>query len=150
MFIRWKHRASAQVTGNLPRGRRGRIGFPGSTTHYAYLVETSRVDGKPRQRVIAYLGCIADGDGWRAPVHRLSNPSARYWFWRDARAKLDAVPLAAAVRARCEAALAAVVPLPSTEETAQMEQALAAFKAADAAAATRSTTGNGAVSSGSH
>jgi len=116
MFVRWKHRASTQEPDRDARmlrrwqtPRPGRVGNPGSTSHYAYLVES--VDGKPRQRVQAYLGCIADHNAQSfMTVHHLGNPFARYWFWHDARAKLDAGPMDAETRERCEATLARVVP----------------------------------------
>lgn len=139
MFIRWKHRASTGTLDRVERWRRqaeqrhiGRLGNPGSTTHYAYLVENTRIAGKPRQRVLLYLGCIADHNAHNSrTTHHLGNLSARYWFWRDAQGKLDTVSMDADTRRRCEAALAAVVPLLSEAETAAIDARLAAFRAAD-------------------
>jgi hypothetical protein len=79
------------------------------------LVESRRVEGKPRQRVIAYLGAYEDDDR--------DDPRARREFWHDVRAALDGLRLDAAFRQRLEAQIAARIPPATTEECAR-EQAL--------------------------
>ncbi len=133
MYIRWTHRRSTAVdwVTRLRAGARGRAGNnPGDVSHYAYLVQSTRIDGKPRQRLVAYIGSIVDSQGGtRRTTRCLSNPADRYWFWRDAGAKLDAAGLADAARARCEAALASVVPPLAGDDLAAYEAQLAAFAA---------------------
>jgi hypothetical protein len=48
---------------------------------YASLVESVRVNGKPRQRHVAYLGSLRH----ESDVH------FRAWRWQEMRAKLDAL-----------------------------------------------------------
>jgi len=131
MYVRWKHRRSTAVdlVTRLRQGRHGRGGNPGNVSHSAYLVESVRVDGKPRQRTVAYLGFIAEqrGPGIGQPQN-LQNPAARYWFWRDACAILDGVTMDDATRARCETVLASVVPPLVGDDLADFQARLAAFR----------------------
>jgi hypothetical protein len=75
---------------------------------HAVLVESYRVDGKPRQRHVAYLGS----------VHSDLDVHDRAWFWHRMNAKLDALSnrIPAAERPKIEAALAAKVPPVTAEE----------------------------------
>jgi hypothetical protein len=95
MYIRWQ---------SYRQRRRRRWGSkspePG-TSWRAILVESTRVDGEPRQRHVAYLGSIHDSvikDDWR------------YRFWDDVTARLDALghrkKITADDRTKIEAALA--------------------------------------------
>ena len=52
MFVRWKRR---------PLRRRRPWSPPDEHALYAVLVESRRVDGRPRQRVVRYLGAIKEG-----------------------------------------------------------------------------------------
>lgn len=85
MYVRWQRRG---------RVRRGRS----SPLLTAVLVESRRVDGKPRQRVVAYLGGIreayVDKREWE---HRT--------FWRGVVDRLDALGLDLETRARTEASV---------------------------------------------
>lgn len=77
MFVRWKR---------SPLKKK-----PGGDLLAASLVESVRVDGKPRQRTVAYLGSIAESDtqpGGRSVLVRC--------FWRAVRERLDALALDAA------------------------------------------------------
>ncbi len=52
MFVRWKRR---------PLRRRHPWSPPDEHALYAVLVVARRVDGRPRQRVVRYLGAIKEG-----------------------------------------------------------------------------------------
>jgi hypothetical protein len=97
MYVRWKRY-------DLQGRNRG------VTLHSAVLVRSERVDGHVRQRHVAYLGSLRSD--------YFANVSRRYYFWRDATAKLDAVSLSPAERDRITQRLAAVVPQPTAEEIA--------------------------------
>ena len=113
MFVRWKSRA---------RKRHHRYGHPETPRLLtAVLVESHRVDGKPRQRTVAYLGSIRDD--------LLDEADVRWLFWRAMAARLDALGLPSAERARAEAAILDVVPRPTEGES------VAATKARQAAIA---------------
>ena len=99
MFIRWKKRN---------RKSHAFGGGRGTDTHWAaILVESSRVDGKPTQQHIAYLGGITD-----SAIKLTTTAAQRGFFWQAAMQQLD--QLADRVlkddRARIEAALAEKVP----------------------------------------
>jgi hypothetical protein len=110
MFVRWKR------TKRLRR-RRSTVRETGRLALVAMLVQAERRDGKPRQRVVAYLGTIG--------TDRLGHPYPRRWFWEKCDARLGSLTLEPAERARIEAAIEGVVPRPSPEEIAAAEQELA-------------------------
>ena len=85
--------------------------------HCAYLIESRRVEGRPRQLVVCYIGSITD--------HQLKDLSKRHHFWEMGRIRLSHHELDAGQQARCEAAIAAVVPPLTDEERAQMEEKIA-------------------------
>ena len=87
----------------------------------AILVESHRVDGKPRQRHIAYLGGIQDV--------QLASAGHRRTFWRHAQEHLDGLALANAQRRRIEDALARVVARPTEEESGLSEHEFARLEA---------------------
>lgn len=108
MYVRWKKRAlpaipyAANYTRNDPPQPEGeRAGW------YAILVESRRVDGKPRQRVIAHLGGIHRED--------LDNPREQYYFWRQVHKRLLGLNIPADVRDRIDETLIKTVPYPSRE-----------------------------------
>ncbi len=97
MYLRWKK--------TRRRDRWGKENW----SHSAVLVETSRTDGKPRQRVIAYLATIQDRylpGGADAARYRL------YRFWDTADVALDRLALPDAERTKIVAAIESVVPMP--------------------------------------
>jgi len=49
MFIKWRHEETRE----------------GTTRWYAYLAESKRINGKPRQKVITYLASIEQGEDGR-------------------------------------------------------------------------------------
>jgi hypothetical protein len=107
MFVRW------QWWGDRRRGSERRYCRDIADAH-AILVESTRVDGKPRQRHVAYLGSVHN-------VYREQTPYYRAKFWQHMRAKLDSLHnrISSADRRKIEAALAEKVPpLPADEAAA--------------------------------
>jgi hypothetical protein len=86
---------------------------------YAVLVESVRVNGKPRQRHVAYLGSYHGEPDGILP-HWRNGPDLHYrvWWWHRMTAKLDALGnvIPADQRPRIEAALAEKVPKVSAAE----------------------------------
>jgi hypothetical protein len=74
----------------------------------AVLVESRRIDGKPRQRVVRYLGST-----WE---RQLGNPLERLGFWRGVDRHLAELALDDSTRERITDTLAMTVPPPSEEE----------------------------------
>lgn len=108
MFVRWKMTKRAN----------------GNVMHTAQLVETVRVEGKPRQKVIAHLGSythVVEQPRYNEPARIAesersagANVMNRAFFWRMVEKHYcDRVP--EAMRANVRAALAVRVP-PTTEE----------------------------------
>ena len=118
MFIRWKRRQEKGPYGYDEHRRWRRLG---TVRHCAYLMESRRVEGRPRQQVVCYLGSITD--------HQLKDLSKRHHFWEMGRIRLDSVEMDAATRERSEAAIAAVVPLPSVEDVTEYERRTAGARA---------------------
>ena len=96
MYVRWKKRVMTRR--HCPTGK---------TALTAVLVENRRVDGKPRQRLVSYLGTIRQ-DGLTSPYHQLG-------FWGTADRHLAALALDNATRERIERSLLGVVPRPTHE-----------------------------------
>jgi hypothetical protein len=90
MFVRWQRRASSTEW---------------VSAHWAaILVESVRVEGKPRQRDVAYLGGISEGG--------LGSVGVRGEFWFRLSKRLDQLAnrVSAEDRKRVEIAIAAKVP----------------------------------------
>ena len=93
MFVRWQTRT---------RRARAFGRDPNTDTHWAaILAESSRVDGKPTQRHIAYLGGITES--------AIELPAQRAFFWREVAQQLDQLAVSKDDRARIEAAVEAKV-----------------------------------------
>jgi hypothetical protein len=99
MFVRWQN--SKTVSRQKQAGKINRC--------RAILVESVRIDGKPRQRYVAFPVASFKPD-------RLE--SARFGFWREAGERLDRLGnrISLEDRHKIEAALVARVPRPSPEE----------------------------------
>lgn len=92
MFIRWQTRKRNHANyGNYWRS---------DVTWFAILVEAIRVDGKPRQKHVAYLGSFTES--------QLALPSQRVWMWDGMTERLDRLDnrIAREDRKSIEAALA--------------------------------------------
>ncbi len=112
MYVKWQRR---------PRKRTG-----GSPLVMAVLVESHRVDGKPRQRVVAYLAGIRERFiGEREDEHNK--------FWRSVDAHLDALGLDAETRAKIETSVARTVARVTTDNRVEFEAAKASLINANAA-----------------
>jgi hypothetical protein len=100
MYIRWTRR------------ERTRLGWPiGEYALSARLVECVRVDGKPRQRTLCYLGTIFED--WREGHYHMLG------FWKRASANLAKLDLEQKVRDKIEEDLEAVVKKPDEKSYAR-------------------------------
>ncbi len=107
MYVRWQSRS---------RLRRGK-----SPLITAELVECRRVDGKPRQRLLAYLGGIREAYvDEREGKHRA--------FWRGVDERLDTLGLDPETRARVEASVESRVRRVTPENQAEFDAAEARIK----------------------
>ena len=108
MFVRWQRRG---------RVRKGKT----SPLISAVLVECHRVAGKPRQKVIAYLGGIRE---------TRINVSERYHreFWRSVDDRLDALQLDPEFRAMIEASIESKVRRVTLENRAEFDETVARHK----------------------
>jgi hypothetical protein len=109
MFVRWQqYRSKAQKSWV-------REWKDGHSRIKAILLESVRIDGKPRQRHIAFLGSIG-----KAVTNRKEH---RPHFWADIRQRLDHLGnrITADDRAKIEAALAKRVPPLTASEQAEWE-----------------------------
>ena len=74
MFVRWQKRKRKSRAFGGGRGR--------ADTHWAaILAESARVDGKPTQQYVAYLGGITDS--------AIEIAAQRAFFWREVMRQLD-------------------------------------------------------------
>lgn len=105
MFIRWQSRERETV-------KFGRHRAPGKpdVRWTAILAESKRVDGKPRQQHVAYLGSITES--------AMQIMAQRCFFWEDVWGKLDWLGnrITAVDRERIETAIATKVPCPTPDE----------------------------------
>ena len=98
MYIRWKRcvlRRTADVTLK------------------AFLVHSVRIEGRPRQRILGYLGAIR-GRYQQAPAHRQR-------FWHQVAQRLPALGVDPPTQAALEACLARVVPRLTPADPATLE-----------------------------
>jgi len=102
MFVRWQYTTSPK-----PEWRRG-------AEAYAILVEAKRVNGKPQQRHVAYLGNVA-----AQPERDEAHYRACWWHRMNAKLKKLGKQLPRSQRPSIEAALAKMVkPVTAAEVTA--------------------------------
>lgn len=88
MFIKWQTRSRVRSTKHL------------GDLLTCSLVESCRVDGKPRHRVVAYLGSVRD----------MLHSNHRIAFWNNVQYRLDQIGLEPDARAKIEATIAMRVP----------------------------------------
>ena len=101
MFVRWKRR--------MLRGERSP-----SYVLYAVLVESQRVNGAPRQRVVRHLAHIKE--------MYLDATAHREWFWQRVDWHLDDLAISPDDRARIEEKLSTTVARPTAEELVELEK----------------------------
>jgi len=83
MFMRWQSR----------RRKRAKFGRATSDTHWrAVLVESARIDGKPRQRHIAYLA------GFTESAARI--PAQRHLLWQRIKRRLNRLGKSVSIKDR--------------------------------------------------
>jgi hypothetical protein len=97
MFVRWKRRKKAAATPWRRPRRRSQAG----DSLYCVLVESQRVNGSPRQKVICYLGSLDEGDREKLWL--------RVDFWDAVTVKLDRLQLTRRERAKIEESISLVV-----------------------------------------
>jgi len=107
MFVRWKRRQKAKTRPGRKLRRRSDAG----DSLYCVVVESQRINGSPRQKVVCYLGSVDD-------AHR-DKLWARVDFWDAAIPKLDRLPLTRREREQIFKAIDCVVArVPDDEATA--------------------------------
>jgi len=79
----------------------------------AFLVHSVRVEGRPRQRILGYLGVIR--------VRYQHTPAHRQRFWQQVEQRLSALQIDPETRAALEACLARVVPRLTPGDLATLE-----------------------------
>ena len=99
MFVRWNRR---KRSGMMPGWK------PKADAVYAVLVESIRINGKPRQRTIKYLGYIV--------TDRINSPFPAKEFWASAEKGLSELDLSPEVRDKIIADLKKVVPIPTKKD----------------------------------
>ena len=120
MYIRWKLKPRGPKWG-YDEQHIWRSGVTHETQLFiAYLVESKRIDGKPRQKT-KYLACIRE--------KYLSAPAHQAHFWKNAHAALEDAHLPVDQRATIETALLQRVSRPSPEALTQNERHLQAMLA---------------------
>ena len=131
MFVRWQSRKRRHPAFGGP-GKQIRGGDdwaytrPGTSEqdkHWAaILVERVRVEGRPTQRHVAYLGGVTDS--------AIEIAAQRMFFWNDVKQRLDRLSnrITAEDRKRIEAAIAAKVPPLTKKQREQFAASIAARK----------------------
>ncbi len=109
MFVRWKRRESTYA-----RERRRTSADERGATLYAVLVESVRVDGKPRQKFVCQLAKVCEKD--------LNHRAIPFHFWKKATGKLNTLSLDESERKKIEQQLAAKIRRPSDAEAAEFWQ----------------------------
>lgn len=124
MFVRWRRKQRKdRHTGKYEPVSRSynRPVYAPDYLRSASLVESVRVDGKPRQRTIGYLASIRE---WYLDPGNPHHNSHCSYFWRKADASIAALALSDEERVRIEAALEDVVPRPDLDrQRADLEAA---------------------------
>lgn len=110
MFIRWKRRKKAPTK----PWRRPRRRSDAGDSLYCVLVESQRINGSPRQKVICYLGSLDEGDREKLWL--------RVDFWDGVHAKLDQLNLFPRERAKIEQSIGVVVEQVPAEEAAAFKR----------------------------
>jgi hypothetical protein len=113
MFVKWSNR-------EYRHDRRGWKTREPHRTVIAQLVESRRVDGKTRQRIVAHLGTCHE------PIEQTHH---RQWFYQRCTTVLDGLTLSSDERAKIDAALAIRIPRPTVEEIEQERRGVEALMA---------------------
>ena len=108
MFVRWQRKTRARTSDWGP-------------LLCAVLVESHRIDGKPRQQTVAYLGSIREG--------LVNFVTRRGYFWRDVTQTLDGLGerVSRDDRAKIEASISEKVPALTPAEHSEANEILATY-----------------------
>lgn len=107
MFVWWKRRKKAPTKHGCPPRKRSDAG----DSLYCVIVESQRIDGSPRQKVVSYLASVDENDCDKLWL--------RVDFWDYISAKLDRLPLSRRERTKIEEAIGKVVTRVPEEEAEQ-------------------------------
>jgi hypothetical protein len=127
MYARWKRQEYQSYWWHATWDADARVwrhpGEPRTHTvkYSAALVENRRVDGKPRQKVLAYLGVVPEGGLKR-----------QHWcvgFWRRVNERLDQHNPSAAERLKIIEVITQRVPLPTQADYEASAKAQRAYEA---------------------
>jgi hypothetical protein len=110
VFVRWKRRKKAATK----PGRRPRRRSDAGDSLYCVLIESRRIEGKPRQKVVCYLGSVDE--------KHLDKTWLRVDFWDVIKPKLDRLALTRKQRQRIEDSIQRIVPRVSEEQEIQFKQ----------------------------
>jgi hypothetical protein len=116
MFVRWQKRESK-------RTKYRRRSKPPGATWSVVLAESVRVNGKPRQKHIAYLGSFNES------ILTPGRICVRGQFWKRIRARLDNLKIPPGTRRRIEAAIAKKVRPLSRAQQAKCDRGFKAWVA---------------------
>jgi len=111
MFVRWKRRKKAATK----PGRRPRRRSDAGDSLYCVVVESLRIDGVPRHKVVAYLGSVDERD--------IKQLWLRVDFWDYISPKLDALRLPNRERAKIEDSIGKVIERVPEDEAAAFKKA---------------------------
>jgi hypothetical protein len=106
MFVRWKTREHWRT--KYKQWPKWRTKEYNGKSFSAVLVRSERIDGKPRQKIVAYLGHIKEKS--------LDSKARRLYFWESVDRHLDTLVLSLAERQRIEEQLRERIPRPTLEE----------------------------------
>jgi hypothetical protein len=104
MYIRWKRCARRRTA---------------DVTLKAFVVQSVRVQGRPRQRILGYLGAIRQ--------RYQQTPAHRQRFWQQVAPRLTALQMDPGMREALETDLARVVPQLTPADLATLEAQRAAL-----------------------
>ena len=111
MFVRWKRRESSYK----PSSEYGRyIAANRGASIYAVLVESVRVNGKPRQNFVCHLAKVREAE--------LTERYLPFYFWKKVTEKLNSMSLDESERVKIEQQLAVKIRRPSDAETVEYWQ----------------------------
>lgn len=114
MYVRWAIKKSRISPSSGPRAaQKTAMNARRGDLLVAQLVESKRVDGKPRQKVIAYLGSIR--------LHDLNRARSRLAFWRHAQAAFRKAGLTNEQKHQVDRALQTRVAKPSPDEVVTID-----------------------------
>jgi hypothetical protein len=108
MFVRWKIRVPWRAWYKDFPWRNPGMSFS------AVLVRSERVNGKPRQKIVAYLGHIKEKN--------LDSKAQRLYFWESVDRPLDALVLSPAERQQIEEEILQRVDRPAREVVEREKQ----------------------------